>query len=246
MTIQKAFFFYVTTALVTITTPLTGQSRGYTEIKWWHPVVASAGVAATFVVDQPIRRFWQDNRSGTLDEVSDVAKSFKESEVFYVAGPGVMALGLVLDNPHIAQTGLQVFTSYGLSSGLMIATKSLFGRSRPSTTPDDEFNFDWFGGGQNNAFPSGSAAIVFSLATTLSDAFDRTEVSVLLYSGAVLNSWSRVYGNRHWFSDVALGGLYGVFAAKLVNGRWRIFGLRPPTVIIDPAGLTTLSFEFAI
>jgi len=206
-------------------------------------VVATAGVAALFLVDQPVQEFWEDNQSGFLDDVSDVAKRFKDPEVYWVAGPGVMAVGLMLDNPMVAQTGLQALTAYGLSSGMMIATKRVFGRSRPSGTPDDHTNFDWFGGGESSAFPSGSAAVVFSLATTLSDAIDNTAVSVALYSGAVLNSWSRVYTERHWFTDVAVGALYGVAAAKLVNGRWRVFGLKPPTVIVGPEGRTSLLYR---
>jgi membrane-associated phospholipid phosphatase len=45
-----------------------------------------------------------------------------------------------------------------------------------------------------------------------------------------------VYSNRHWFTDVVLGAVYGVTAAKLVNGEWRIFGLRPPTASVGPHG----------
>jgi membrane-associated phospholipid phosphatase len=222
---------------------LVGQSEEYAAIKWWHPVAASAGIAALFLVDQPIQDFWEDNRSETLGDISDVAKKFKEPEVFIAAAPGAMALGLMLDEPVVARTGLQILGAYGLSSGMMIATKWAFGRSRPSDTPEDHTNFDWFNGDQNNAFPSGSAAVVFSLATTVADAVDYTAISVVLYSGAVLNSWSRVYGERHWFTDVALGALYGVTAAKLVNGRWRVFGLRPPTVIVGPEGRASFGYQ---
>lgn len=143
---------------------------------------------------------------------------------------------LLLEEPRVAQTGLQIVAAYGLSSGMMIVTKQIFGRSRPSETPNDHTDFDWFDGGESSSFPSGSAAVAFSLATTVADAVDNNAVSVALYGGAVLNSWSRLYGNRHWFTDVAVGALYGITAAKLVNGRWRIFGLRPPTVIVDAEG----------
>lgn len=222
---------------------LASQDSEYAAIKWWHPVVATLGTAALFTLDKPIQEFLQDNRSEALQEISDVAKKFKEPEVFMVAGPGAMALGLMLDEPTVAQTGLQIVAAYGLSSGAMIATKHMFGRSRPSENPDDHTNFDWFNGGENSSFPSGSAAVVFSLATTVADAVDNTAVSVALYGGAALNSWSRLYGDRHWLTDVAVGAFYGVTAAKLVNGRWRLFGLRPPTVIVGPEGRTSLRFQ---
>ena len=218
----------------------------YVSLQWWHPLAASAGIALLFTLDQPIHDFWQNHQTETLDDIANVTKKFKEPVIFAVSSVGAMSLGLMIDNPKLAQTGLQIFGAYGLSSGMMIATKWAFGRSRPADTPDDHLNFDWFNGDENSSFPSGSAAVVFSLATTVSDAVGNTWVTVVLYSGAVLNSWSRVYSARHWFTDVALGALYGITAAKIVNGRWRIFGWRPPTVIVEPGGRASLwySMEF--
>ncbi len=221
------------------------QDDDYFSLKWWHPLAASAGIALLFTVDKPIDDFWQDNQSETLDDISNVAKKFKEPEVWIVAAPGAMALGLVLDEPVVAQTGLQILASYGLSSGMMIATKWAFGRTRPSQTPDDHLNFNWFDGDEDTSFPSGSSAVVFSLATTVADAVGHPAASITLYTGAVLNAWSRVYGQRHWFTDVAVGALYGVTAAKIVNGRWRIFGWRPPTVIVGPEGRTSLMYSMS-
>ncbi|MDH3208691.1 MAG: phosphatase PAP2 family protein, partial [Gemmatimonadota bacterium] len=82
-------------------------------------------------------------------------------------------------------------------------------------------------------YPSGSAAVVFSLATTVADAVDRLPVTVVLYSGATLNAWARLNSDRHWLSDVALGALYGVTAAKLVNGEWTVFGIELPSLWTD-------------
>ena len=233
----------VAQAVSTDATQIVIPEENYFSLKWWHPLVASAGVALLFAVDKPIHSFWQDHQSETLDDLANFAKKFKEPEVFAVSSVGAMSLGLVIGDPKLAQTGLQILGAYGLSSGMMIATKWAFGRSRPSQTPDDHLNFDWFKGDENSSFPSGSSAVVFSLAATVSDAVGNTWVTVGLYSGAVLNSWSRVYTERHWFTDVALGALYGITAAKIVNGRWRIFGWRPPTVIVGAGGRASLMYS---
>lgn len=233
----------VVTAALALPETLAGQTDEFTTLKWWHPVVAVTGIGILFAVDQPVRKFVQGNRSATLDDVSDVAKRFKEPEVFYVAGGGAIAVGLLAGLPTVTRTGLQIFAAYGLSSVMMIATKWVFGRSRPSQTPNDALNFDWFNGGGGSSFPSGSAAVVFSLATTVADVVDHPVASVVLYGGATLNSWSRVNGNRHWVTDVALGALYGITAAKLVNGRWRVFGLRPPKVLVGLDGRTTVQYS---
>lgn len=204
-----------------------------TNLTWWHPLLAAGGVGALFLVDVPVRDWMQDHRSDTKDDIADFAKNFKDPKVFAVSSVGAVALGLAIQEPKVTVTGMHIAAAYGLAGGLNYVTKWTFGRSRPSATPDDNRDFDWFGGDEDSAFPSGSAAVVFSLATTLSDAIDRTPVTVLLYSGAVLNSWARVYSDRHWLSDVAAGALIGITSAKLVNGEWTVFGLRPPVVWTD-------------
>jgi membrane-associated phospholipid phosphatase len=221
---------------------LAAQERDYTNLKWWHPVVASAGIATLFVVDGPVRDYVQGHRSASLDDVSDVAAKFHNPRVFIVSGAGSMALGLLIREPRVAETGLQILTAYALSSGVMIGTKWAFGRSRPSVTPDDNTVFDMMGGNENAAFPSGASAVTFSLATTLSDAIGHPAATIALYAGATLNAWARVNADRHWVSDVALGAVYGIAAAKIVNGKWRFFGWPPPTVGIDAWGRATVGY----
>lgn len=211
--------------------PATAQAP--MNIEWWHPVAAGAGVATLFLIDEPVRDFLQDNRSDGLNDVGDVTKRFKDPEVFMISGGGAIAVGLLANEPKVTATGAQILAAYGLSSVMMIGTKWVFGRSRPSQTPDDPVDFDWFNGDSDSAFPSGSAAVVFSLATTVADAVDRRPVSIALYTGATLNAWARLNSDRHWLSDVALGAIYGVTAAKLVNGEWTVFGLELPSVWTD-------------
>jgi membrane-associated phospholipid phosphatase len=225
--------------------PAQGNERSYHAIIWWEPLAVSAGIAATFLVDQPIHDYSQAHKDSTKDDIAKVAGYFHEPQVTLVAAAGALGLGAVTRDMKAAQTGFQILVSYGLASGMMIATKWVFGRSRPSDTPDDNTNFDWFNGSSESSFPSGASAVTFSLATTVADAVDHPAATVVLYAGATLNAWSRVYKDRHWFSDVALGAVYGVTAAKLVNGHWRIFGFRPPTVAIDAHGRMLIASGFS-
>ncbi|MGD8496876.1 MAG: phosphatase PAP2 family protein [Gemmatimonadales bacterium] len=239
----------VVAALLVPAAPLAAQEtveeEEYATIRWWHPLAAGGAIATLFLLDEPVQEFMQDNQTDFQSDLADIAKEFHAPEVFLVGSVGAMSLGLVAHEYGLAETGVQILASYGLSSGMMITTKWAFGRSRPSETPDDVTNFDAFGGGASSSFPSGAAAVTFALATTLADAIERTPVTIVLYSAAALNSWSRMYTDRHWLSDVALGALYGVTAAKLVNGRWRVFGLEPPTVGVAPDGSMLVGFRVA-
>lgn len=209
-----------------------------TPIQWWHPLAATAGVGVLILVDEPLADFLQDNQSSFADDVSDVATTFKNPEVYVVATAGALALGLATGDRKITATGVHIASAYGVAGALNIGAKWLFGRSRPSQTPGDATNFDFFDGGEDSAFPSGSAAVVFSLAATVSDAVDRKPVTIALYTGATLNAWARMYTNRHWLTDVAVGALIGVTSAKLVNGEWTVFGLRPPALWTDGQSLS--------
>lgn len=219
------------------------QEHDYVRVQWWHPMVAAGGIATLFLIDQSVRDYVQNRRSASLDELGAVAVKFHDPKVYLASSAGLMSLGLMLHRPVVAQTGLQILASYALASGMMISTKWLLGRSRPNTTPGDPTQFDMFGGTENASLPSGASAVTFSLATTLADAVDHPAVTVTVYAAATLNAWARVNADRHWVSDVAAGALYGITAAKLVNGRWRLFGLRPPTVVVDPAGRAALAYH---
>lgn len=202
-------------------------------IEWWHPLAAGAGVTTLFLIDRPLRDAIQNNQSDFLGDISDVAKTFKDPPVYAVATVGTLAVGLIAQDPKITATGFHIAAAYGIAGGLHIGSKWVFGRSRPNRTPEDATIFDFWDGDSNSSFPSGSAAVTFSLATILADAIDRKPVTILVYSAATLNSWSRLYGDRHWLSDVAFGALIGVTTAKVVNGSWTVFGLRPPQLWTD-------------
>lgn len=218
------------------------EMNEYRAVKWWWPVMLAGGTVVMFAMDEPVQNAVQDHRSEDLDEMADVMGKFKDPEVFAVAVGGLLAAGLVTQDAAVARTGLQVAGAYGLSSAFFYSAKWLFGRSRPSEV-DTAWEFDWFSGGETASFASGSSAVVFSLAATLSDAIDHPAASVVLYAGAALNSWSRVNDNRHWVSDVAVGAALGIAAAKLVNGRWRVFGLAPPAFLVTPRGRARMTWD---
>ena len=67
-------------------------------------------------------------------------------------------------------------------------------------------------------------------------------MQVLLYTAATGTAFSRINDNRHWLSDTGMGAVLGIFTAKVVSGRWHIFGLRPPRFLVTPAG-TSLTWR---
>jgi membrane-associated phospholipid phosphatase len=96
------------------------------------------------------------------------------------------------------------------------------------------------------SMPSGHTVAAFAVATSLADDIDRPVVDVLLYTVAAGAGWSRIYDNRHWLSDAALGAALGYTTAKVVNGQWRIFGWRPPTFLVTPTGAPAVGWSLPL
>jgi membrane-associated phospholipid phosphatase len=72
-------------------------------------------------------------------------------------------------------------------------------------------------GDNSKSFPSRHTATSFLGSSILHEELKET-LPVLSYSGYVIGTITgtlRIYHNKHWFSDVASGALFGILAAKI-------------------------------
>jgi membrane-associated phospholipid phosphatase len=131
----------------------------------------------------------------------------------------------------------------------MWTMKHLLGRSRP---PEEvgAFSFHPFtsledstGLDLRHSMPSGHVTAAFAVATSLADDIEKPGISVLLYLLASGTAFSRINDDRHWLSDTAMGAVLGIFTAKVVNGHWRIFGLRSPSFLVEPEGAVGVAWQ---
>jgi len=116
-----------------------------------------------------------------------------------------------------------------LSSGLFAQTlKHLIFAPRPRLyfeTSNLPFYIDFFktSCAGNNSFPSGHTTSAFALATVLASHFKRTIHTILLFIGAILVGFSRIYTGEHFPLDVwtamAIGIAFGLIAILLVKGK---------------------------
>jgi membrane-associated phospholipid phosphatase len=202
-------------------------------VRWYEAAAAAAGATALMVFDEPVQRYVQDHRSATTDDVASVFRRGGQPEVFGTLSVGLMAVGVVDHHPGLTRAAARLATSVALAEILTLGIKTVAGRARP-VAGVGAFDFDPFSGAES--FPSGHTTVAFALATDLADELDRGWVRVGLYTLASGTAWSRVNDNRHWLSDVGWGALVGVTSAKLVSGRWRVFGIAPPRFLVGPNG----------
>jgi membrane-associated phospholipid phosphatase len=144
----------------------------------------------------------------------------------YLIGGGLYAIGRVGGYGRVADLGLhgtEAVLAGDVVTGLL---KGLVGRSRPFVTADSnphDFAFGHgFTNGDRQSFPSGHTTTAFAAAAAVTAETGRWwprstwVVGPLMYTGASLVGLSRMYHNKHWASDVALGAAIGTFAGQKV------------------------------
>jgi len=183
------------------------------------------------LVDEPVQRFAQRHRSPTTNDAAAVFRRAGQPEVFGTVSLGLVAVGLVSHRPTITAAGGRLVATLALAGAATITLKALIGRARPDAGVGG-FDFDPFT--HSDALPSGHTSMAFALAAGLSEAVHSRWAHVGLYGFATGTGLSRINDNRHWLSDVGMGALIGITSARLVSGRWRVFGLTPPGVAVGP------------
>lgn len=202
-------------------------------IRWWEVTAVVGGVAVASLADRGVNVWTQDHRSSSSDDVAAIFKNGGQPAVVFGVGAGITLTGVITGHDRLRRSGERVLAATAVAGLATGAIKFSVGRARPSET-DDPYMFKPFSG--NDAFPSGHATLAFALATSLSDEIHKPWISAVLYTGAAGTAWSRLNDQRHWLSDVLMGGAIGITGAKVMSGRWRIFGLAPPRFLVEPGG----------
>jgi membrane-associated phospholipid phosphatase len=209
-----------------------GSIRQPTVVRWWHGAIVLGGLSAFMLFDQPMQKLVQGERSVSKNDLARTVRHFGQIEVYGTVTAGLVAAGLVSGNDELARTGGRLVATLALAGAASMTSKLVAGRPRPEDSRDADGYLPFSG---QAAMPSGHTAMAFAFATALSDDIDRTWARVGLYTLATGVGWSRINDNRHWLTDVAAGAALGITSAKLMSGQWRIFGLRPPSILLGPS-----------
>ena len=144
----------------------------------------------------------------------------------YVIGGTLYAVGRIGGYDRVADLGLHGTEAVLFAEGVTFMLKGTVGRSRPFMTdgkdPDDFHLGKGFSSGDWSSFPSGHTSTAFAAAAAVTNETTRWWprstwiVGPLMYGGATAVGLSRMYHNKHWASDVALGAAIGTFSGRKV------------------------------
>lgn len=199
------------------------HSDTYNESDGWYWALGLSAAGGAMIWDESIQRALSFSNPNTTSNLSPFMEPFGNP---YYMGSAALALhfGALLTKDEelagLSSTALQSMFTAGLS---VMALKLLFHRIRPEEQAllDPHQFLGPSLSSANLSFPSGHSAIAFSLAASVSAYYDDPLYLALpLYTIASLTAWQRIYDQKHWPSDVIMGGLMGVFIGRKI-ARWQ-------------------------
>ena len=178
------------------------------DMSWLAPI--GIGTAALIVTDQQ-----------TGDELAESHRQLSTSRVISYGGSvyGVAAtagafyfIGRAAHNERARETGILGAEALVDSAILVTAIKEITQRTRPSGGVSRS---DFFDGG--SSFPSGHSIEAWSLATVIANEYhSHRAVQIAAYGIASAVSISRFTGEKHYLSDVLVGGAMGFGIGRYV------------------------------
>ncbi len=193
-------------------------------------VMLGAFTATTLALTPLDKRLAQELQDSSVQANHFLKSASKGVEVIaspgaYYIGGTMYIVGRIAHQPRLADLGWHGTEAVLLGELTSYAFKGLVGRARPFVTIDDPDDFKFgrgFGSQQWRSFPSGHSTTAFAAAAAVTDETtlwwpkSTWIVGPMMYGGASFVAVSRMYHNRHWASDVAVGAMIGTFAGKKV------------------------------
>ena len=192
--------------------------------------IAAGFAVATFAAAPLDKAFAERMRNVASKESKFLDKSadffnFMGSPGPVLIGPALYAVGRISGNKEMADLGLHGSEAVAVGTVIITVGKGMVGRARPYREPDNPRNFGINRGWKHEeyrSFPSGHAVAGFAAASAVTAEASRWwpgarwYVGTAMYGGAGLIAATRMYANKHWASDVLVGGAIGTFAGLKV------------------------------
>ena len=143
-----------------------------------------------------------------------------------IIGGSMYAVGRLAHVERMADLGLHGTEAIVVGTVVTGVLKGAAGRARPYMGIDKPHDFKFGRGFRNgsdySSFPSGHTLAGFAAASAVTAETHRWwpnstwYIAPVMYGGATLIGLSRMYNNKHWASDVAMGALIGTFSGRKV------------------------------
>lgn len=200
------------------------------DLKWLIPI--SGLITTTLILDDEITDILTND-----NDPSSGVKDFFDISSGVLAGTALGApplfwlIGKLKKDDKLRETGVLQGQALISSTVLFLLLQMIFGRAKPN---DKEIYRGKFFVG-DKSFPSGHATTAFSLATVTSRQYSEKKwVPFVVYPLAAYFSSGRVFANRHYPGDIAVGALLGYLVGKYVVKKHSEFDEEKEASIEEP------------
>ena len=171
-------------------------------------IVTSTAVALAFVLDKPVNTWMQGVSGSAKGGMSDVINAFGEKTIIIPALGVTWGLSHLIKNEHLKRSSWNAVKAVVVTAAATEAIKIAAGRARPFTGEGPHSFHPFDRADQYKSLPSGHSALAFAVFTPFAETYSRW-----IYAVPASVALVRVYENKHWFSDVVLGGGIGFISA---------------------------------
>ncbi len=221
------------------------MAKGFPEliispVKWsgkqWIAAGAVVGAGVfLYSKDKEIAEYWQANQSDAMDKADKYF--FDPFGKMYYTMPlmgGLYLYGAYTKDSKSKRVAMDFVQATVYSSIIVTVIKHVAHRHRPYQT--DPLNpYLWDGPSANSwshtSFPSGHTITAFTFAAVVGGHYKETIwVPIVAYSLATLEGFSRMYSQKHWSTDVLIGGALGYAIGTFVVNK-SLYGIQVSPVI---------------
>jgi len=198
------------------TQPLNWQSDD-----WWRFGGVSALTLGAMSVDAAVRDLGKFKDLQNEPVLYQFGRWAGHGKHIFVLSAGLYGAGIFGDNPDVRIAGRDLFAAFVTAGAATTILKTVIGRYRPYKEAGP-FKFEPLGlDNYRRALPSGHSTLGWLTAGVLAKSVNSPLLKVVFYSGAAVISASRIYHDKHWLSDVILGGVIGYTAADFAVRQGR-------------------------
>jgi membrane-associated phospholipid phosphatase len=185
---------------------------------WLKIGVLGAGTFLIMQIDQPIRRFVNHDQKYAKSFPMEFGNMWGEIYFTELLFGGFTIYALYIGDKTAHKIAFEIAQATSYTFYVNGPLKYIIGRARPYLEQGNQsyIPFSRYSNPDHQSLPGGHTGIVMALTTVLSRNAKPGWLKVLAYVPAALSITGRVYLDKHWTSDVFLGGAIGYITATWV------------------------------
>ncbi len=215
---ESYFWGYATDGATLLTAPARWNAGD-----WLTASVVTGATMLLYGHDQKIQTWVQGHKTTTVERIGDDVMPIGCGLATVPIVGGMFLYGRLAHDAKMQTTSLLTVESAVLTGVIVEALKYATGRHRPFTgDPPHTWDGPGIPADSAQSFPSGHAAIAFSVASVIATEYDNAFVAPLAYAIAAITAATRVVHNVHWTSDVFAGSAIGFWTGRMVVAAHRV------------------------